>query len=212
MAAELVKLEKIIFFALFDDSANIGIGRRDTGALELAANFAADAGLFFRENAAAIFLHIEANATRFVLTFAPAFAEIAVDKFDAVFGSELGHIVRNEIMALVNTIKQRGRNSVVAMRFGIVKSMAQTERIAIFFATRREFVCDIATKFIKAVNVVKLKLNIDELGIFFETVAARLVLGVRVNVGVVPVERRFNSFSAESFDAINTAGRATSVE
>ena len=120
--------------------------------------------------------------------------------------------MRNKIVALVDAIKKRGRDSIIAVRLGVFESVAEAERITVFFATGSELASNIATKFIEAVDVVKLELNFDELGIFFQAITASLVLGVRVDIRIIPVKRRLNPLLTESLDAIHAARRTTGME
>lgn len=120
--------------------------------------------------------------------------------------------MRDKIVALINAIKKRGRDGVVSVRLSIFKSVAETEWITVFFATGSEFICNVSTKLVQSINIVKLKLNFDQFGVFFQAIAARFIFGVRMNVWVIPIERRFNAFFAESLNTVNATRRTAGME
>ena len=163
------------------------------------------------EDAAAVFLHIEAELAGFGLPLAEANAKVAVEKLHAVeVGGTLAGL--DELLVLlVGRDEEGGGEGVEAVLLGALGRLANALGVAVIDAAVRNIRGHIAAEFVEAVIFADDKLGVDAFCVIFEAVAAGPILHVRVDVGIVPKKRGLDAFRAEAVDTVNAAGCAAGV-
>ena len=114
-------------------------------------------------------------------------------------------------MFLVGGNKQSGSKGVVAVLCGVADSLGEALFVAVIDTAVRNIIYDATAEFVEAVIFVDDKVGVDLIGVAFKTVAAGFIFDVRVDVGIIPKKRRFDTFLAQGINTVNTTGRAASV-
>lgn len=146
--------------------------------------------VFFGEDAAAIFLHVEAKLAGFILPIAKSNSEVAIEELNA---RESGKFFANSfqfVVFLVGRNEKGRREGVVAVFRGVADRLGEAFLVAVINAAILDIRHDIAAKLVEAVLFVDDELGVDLVGVRSETITAGLVLDKRMDVGIVPEKCR----------------------
>jgi len=166
--------------------------------------------LLLGEDAAAVFLNVEAQLPRAGLAVAEHGAEVLIIKPDAVFLRRAGGDVLQKLMVLIGADEQRRRKRVKAALLCLPRRLKQAHLVALDAAVRN-VVRHRPHKGPQAVFILHGERQRDGFGVFLQAVAPGTVLGEGVDVRVVPEAGQVDPVRAQRVDRHVRAGRAADV-
>ena len=161
--------------------------------------------LFFGEDAAAVFLQIEAEGASFGLPLAETRAKITIKKLYARESSKLLADRAQLIVLLIRRNQQSSSKSIIPMFSGKADSFGEALSVAIINTAVGNIGNHITAEFVETVIFVDNQLGADSGGIIFEAVATGLVLDVWMDVGIIPKKYRLNILGVQTVNTINAA-------
>ena len=166
---------------------------------------------FFREDAAAIFLHIHSQLPRLILAFAEAGSKIEVTEFYAVFGGGLLADLGDQFVVLVGGDGEGGGECLKALLLGGAGGLLKAQGIAIA-APMRNIMADRLGELLEPIFIPNDEGQADLLGVSDEGIPAGLILLIEVDIGVIPKAGGGDALFLELLQAGHRAGGAADMQ